>query len=156
MTRNEKYMTLALQQAQLAMELGEVPVGAVVVHRNRVIAQAYNTREAHNNALAHAEITAIHEACIALGSWRLQDCELFVTLEPCPMCAGASINARISRIIYGASDPKAGCAGSVTDLFRLPFNHKPEVIGGVLEQSCAKILHYFFKDIRKLYLFSQS
>ena len=142
-------MSLALQQAQLAAEAWEVPVGAVVICGDRILSQAFNTRESHLSAIAHAEIIAIHEANIALGSWRLQDCELYVTLEPCPMCAGAIINARIARVVFGAYDAKAGCAGSVTDLFQLPFNHRPEVVGGVLEVNSTRILTDFFKKLRE-------
>lgn len=149
MTRDEKYMTIALAQARAARELGEVPVGAVVVYEDRVLAQSFNTRETHRNALAHAELSAIHEACIQLSTWRLDECDLYVTLEPCPMCAGAIINSRIRRLVFGAPDLRAGCAGSLTDLFRLPFNHKPDVFGGVLEQACSELLQDFFRGIRK-------
>ena len=120
---DEELMGAALAEARIAADLGEVPVGAVVARRGEIVAAAHNTRETQRNALHHAELLAIDAACKALGGWRLWECELFVTLEPCPMCAGAIVNSRIKRVVYGAPDPKAGCCGSVTDLFALPFNH---------------------------------
>ena len=116
-------MGAALDEARKAAALGEVPVGAVVARNGQIVAAAHNTRETEKNALHHAELLAIDAACKALGGWRLWECELFVTLEPCPMCAGAILNSRIRRVVYGAADAKAGCCGSVTDLFALPFNH---------------------------------
>ena len=142
------FMQEALALAQKAADAGEVPVGAAVVHQNRVIGAGYNRRETEKNALWHAEVIAIEQACKTLGSWRLSDCTIYVTLEPCPMCAGAIINARIDRVVFGAADKKAGCCGSVTDLFKLPFNHKPDVFYGVLEEECARLLSGFFKNIR--------
>ena len=118
-------MGAALDEARKAAALGEVPVGAVVARNGQIVAAAHNTRETEKNALHHAELLAIDAACKALGGWRLWECELFVTLEPCPMCAGAILNSRIRRVVYGAADAKAGCCGSVTDLFALPFNHHP-------------------------------
>lgn len=147
--RDERFMRMALEEAQKALALGEIPVGAVIVKGDEVIAAAHNTRESEKNALGHAELTAISKACEVLGGWRLQGCELFVTLEPCPMCAGAIINSRIKRVVYGASDAKAGCAHSVIDLFELPFNHHPTVKSGVLEGDCAEILSTFFGSLRK-------
>ncbi|HHV51709.1 MAG TPA: nucleoside deaminase [Clostridiales bacterium] len=145
----EEYMRQALQLAMEAAAEGEVPVGAVIVRYGEVIGRGRNRRELSKNALAHAEIEAINDACNRLGGWRLFDCELYVTLEPCPMCAGAIINARIDRVFFGAKDPKAGCCGSVTDLFSLPFNHRPTFEGGILEDECAGILREFFSNLRK-------
>ncbi len=143
------WMRLALEEAKAAAALGEVPVGALVVRSGELIAKAHNRRETGKSALAHAECLAIDEACKTLGGWRLHECELYVTLEPCPMCAGAIINSRLLRVVYGARDPKAGCCGSVTDLFALPFNHRPEAVGGVLEEECAGALRAFFQAKRK-------
>ncbi|RGB68841.1 MULTISPECIES: nucleoside deaminase [Oscillospiraceae] len=143
------WMRLALEEAKAAAALGEVPVGALVVRSGELIAKAHNRRETGKSALAHAECLAIDEACKTLGGWRLHECELYVTLEPCPMCAGAIINSRLRRVVYGARDPKAGCCGSVTDLFALPFNHRPEAVGGVLEEECAGALRAFFQAKRK-------
>lgn len=142
-------MGLALQEAEKACALGEVPVGAVIVQKGRVIASAYNLREQDKNAVAHAELLAIDRACMALGGWRLPECTLYVTLEPCPMCAGAVINARIDRVVFGAYDPKAGSCGSLADLFSLPYNHKPECTGGVREEECAGLLRDFFRSLRQ-------
>lgn len=146
---DEDFMRLALQQAHLAAEQGEVPVGAVVVRNGQVVASAYNRRETGKNALYHAEVLAIDAACKALGGWRLWECDLYVTLEPCPMCAGAIVNSRLRRVIYGAADAKAGCCGSVVDLFALEFNHKPEVKSGVLAEECASLLSEFFLRLRE-------
>lgn len=142
------FMRLALAQARLAAEMGETPVGAVIVREGQVIATGRNRRESAPCALAHAELLAIGAACKELGSWRLLDCTLYVTLEPCPMCAGAIINARIPRVVFGASDPKAGCMGSVSDFNDLPFNHKPEVLAGLLEDECSELLRNFFRGLR--------
>ena len=144
-----KYKQKALLLAAEAAKEGEVPVGAVVVRNGEIIACGRNRREEQKNALCHAEIEAINNACAALGGWRLFDCDLYVTLEPCPMCAGAVINARLRRVVYGASDKKAGSCGSITNLFSLPYNHSPELIGGVMEQECSEILKDFFKQLRK-------
>lgn len=146
---DEKWMRLALEQAECAAKLGEVPVGAVIVKDGEVVATAYNTRETEKNAVHHAELLAIDRACARLGGWRLWQCDLYVTLEPCPMCAGAIINARIPRIYFGASDPKAGSCGSVIDLFSLPYNHKPEVVRGVMQEECAAVLKNFFRRLRE-------
>ena len=148
MTRDEKFMRSALELARQALSLGEVPVGAVVVLGERIIGSGFNSRETDKNSLCHAEIKAINDACKNLNGWRLNNCELFVTLEPCPMCAGAVINSRIKRVIYGASDKKAGSCGSVTDLFALPYNHKPQTVRGVLENECSDILSEFFSQLR--------
>ncbi len=153
MERNndEFYMLRALELAKTAALLGEVPVGAVVVRKTtgEIVGEGYNRREIDKDSLAHAEIIAIDNASKKLGGWRLVDCEIYVTLEPCPMCAGAIINSRIERVIYGASDSKAGCCKSVINLFELPFNHRPEVIGGVLEEQCSGILSDFFRNLRR-------
>lgn len=151
MQRDGIYMKKALELARIAAEQGEVPVGAVVVKKSsgEIIGRGFNRREYGRSPLTHAEIIAIDEASRRLGGWRLIDCELFVTLEPCPMCAGAMINSRIERVVFGAFDPKAGSCGSVVNLFELPYNHKPELVGGVLESECAEILSEFFKQLRK-------
>lgn len=142
-------MNQAIALAKEAAEEGEVPVGAVVVLDGKIVGAGRNRREISKNALAHAEIEAINEACRALGGWRLWQCDMYVTLEPCPMCTGAIINSRIERLIYGASDYKAGSCGSVVDLFSLPYNHKPEVVSGVMQEECAALLTDFFKKLRK-------
>lgn len=141
-------MAVALEEAQKAAALGEVPVGAVVARRGEIVAAAHNTRETGKNALHHAELLAIDAACKALGGWRLWECELFVTLEPCPMCAGAILNARIPRVVYGARDEKYGACRSVCSLFDMNFNHHPVVEGGVLEQACAELMQEFFRELR--------
>ncbi len=146
---NETFMQLALELALQAASQGEVPVGAVIVKDGAVIATGKNRREQQKNALCHAEIEAIDKACRALGGWRLPGCELYVTLEPCPMCAGAIINARIPQIFFGASDRKAGACGSVVSLFELPFNHKPLCTGGMMQEKCSAILSEFFQQLRK-------
>ena len=143
-----RFMALALEQARLAADEGEVPVGAVCVRRGEVVSVGRNRREVGKNALAHAELEAIGLACRALGGWRLWQGELYVTLEPCPMCAGAIINSRIRRVIYGASDAKAGSCGSVVDLFALPYNHRPEVVRGFMEDECSALLSTFFERLR--------
>ncbi|MBQ7957132.1 MAG: tRNA adenosine(34) deaminase TadA [Clostridia bacterium] len=142
------YMKEALLLADLAAEEGEVPVGAIVVCDGEIVGRGRNRREKDKNALAHAEIEAINEACKTLGGWRLWKCDLYVTLEPCPMCTGAIINSRIRRLVYGADDKKAGSAGSVVNLFDLPYNHKPEIVIGVMKDECSEILTSFFKKLR--------
>ncbi len=146
---DERYMREALRLAAEAAAEGEVPVGAVIVKDGEIIATGRNRREVDRHALAHAEIEAIHHACAALGGWRLSGCTLYVTLEPCPMCAGAIINARIDRVVYGTPDPKAGSCGSLTDLFALPYNHRPENDSGVLQEECAAVLRDFFRSLRR-------
>lgn len=143
-------MRQALALAQEAADGLETPVGAVIVRNGEVIATGKNRRETGKNALYHAEIEAIDNACKKLGGWRLPGCTLYVTLEPCPMCTGAIINARIERVVYGASDAKAGSMGSVIDLTQLPYNHKPAVERGVLQEECAALLSSFFKNLRKI------
>ncbi len=142
------YMSRALQLAEQALISDDVPVGAVIVYENHIIAEAFNTREKEKNALHHAEIKAINDACKTLGGWRLHKCDMFVTLEPCMMCAGAIINARINRVFYGAEDVKAGGFGSVVDLTQYPFNHTPKVIGGILADRSSELLSEFFKKLR--------
>lgn len=146
---DEKFMRIAMEQARLAALEGEVPVGAAIVKDGEVISVGRNRREMGKNALAHAELEAIDGACRALGGWRLWQCDLYVTLEPCPMCTGAIINARIRRLIYGASDRKAGSCGSIINLFDLPYNHKPIMISGCLGDECSAMLTEFFRDLRK-------
>ena len=146
---NEDFMREALKLAYRAAEAGEVPVGAVVVRNGEIVGRGYNKRESSKNALAHAELIAINDACVRLGGWRLWECDLYVTLEPCPMCTGAIINSRIRRVFYGASDSKAGSLGSLVNLADLEYNHRPEVNSGILENECAEILSEFFKNLRK-------
>lgn len=145
------FMKKALLLAQKAYDIGEVPVGAVVVKRStgEIVGEGYNRRETDKSPLAHAEIEAISNASKKLGGWRLVDCDLYVTLEPCPMCAGAIINSRVERVFFGAYDKKAGACGSVVNLFELPFNHFPEISGGVMEEECSGILSDFFKKLRE-------
>lgn len=147
MTHRE-LMTRALELARLAAEEGEVPVGAVIAKNGEIIAEGRNMREKCQNALYHAETIAINNACEALGSWRLDGCTLYVTLEPCPMCGGAIINSRIDKVVYGAYDLKAGSIDSVTRLFSLPYNHHPEIQEGFMEEECRKLLSDFFSDLR--------
>lgn len=146
---DEYFMAEALKEAKKASDEGEVPVGAVIVFENEIIARGRNRREKLNNALCHAEIEAINNACEKLKSWRLLDCKLYVTLEPCPMCCGAIINSRLKQVIYGAEDLKSGSCKSVINLFELPYNHKPFVTSGVLDKECSEILTSFFQLLRK-------
>ena len=141
-------MNEAIALAMACEKEGEVPVGAVIVKDGEIIARGRNRRETEKNALCHAEIEAINEACKKLGGWRLFGCDLYVTLEPCPMCAGAIINSRIKTVYFGAYDNKAGSFGSVADFNRIPYNHKPEIIEGVMEEECSKLLSDFFKKLR--------
>ncbi len=143
------FMDEALALASQAAEYDEVPVGAVIVRDGEVIARALNTRERSKCATHHAEILAIEEACRTLGGWRLPRCTLYVTLEPCPMCAGAIANARIERVVFGAYDPKGGAYGSVINLAELPLNHKPAVVGGVAEEACREVLTSYFRRKRQ-------
>ncbi|MGN8967168.1 nucleoside deaminase [Intestinimonas sp. HCP28S3_D6] len=145
----EQYMTRALELAQKALETGDVPVGCVVADRDgAIIGEGWNRREANGDALAHAEVEAIRAACAHRGGWNLHGCSLYVTLEPCPMCAGAIVNSRIDRVYYGAKDEKAGCCGSVLNLFMEDFNHHPRVYGGILKEPCAALLRRFFEALR--------
>lgn len=148
--REEKWMRVAIEEALKAKEINEVPIGAVIVYRDEIIARAHNLRETKQNAVAHAELLAIEKACQVLGSWRLEDVELYVTLEPCPMCSGAIILSRIKKVIYGASDPKSGCAGTLMNLLQDErFNHQTEVQKGVLQDECSELLTTFFREIRE-------
>ena len=146
---DEKFMREALALALAAADEGEVPVGCVVVRGEEIVGRGRNRREGAKSALAHAEIEAIAEACRKLGGWRLWQCTLYVTLEPCPMCAGAIINARLPRVVYGAKEPTNGCCGSAVDLFMLPCSQKPELVPGVLEEECSAMLSAFFRRLRE-------
>ena len=143
------YMKQALLEAHKAGERGEVPVGAIIVKGDEIVGTGRNRREYGKNALYHAEIEAIDNACKTLGGWRLWECDMYVTLEPCPMCAGAIINSRIKTVYYGASDLKAGSFGSVVDFNSLPYNHKPEIVSGVMQDEARKMLSDFFKGLRE-------
>lgn len=145
----EMFMREAIQEAKLAWTEGEVPIGCVVVKGGEIVGRGHNRREEDKNALAHAEIEAINEACQTLGGWRLWQCDLYVTLEPCPMCAGAIINSRIQTVYYGADDAKAGSCGSVINLFEYPYNHKPKVVRGLLKVECSSLLTQFFRELRE-------
>ena len=146
--QDQMFMQEALHLAQQAAAEGEIPVGCVIVRNGQIVGRGRNRRETEKTALGHAEIEAIADACKNLGGWRLRDCTLYVTLEPCPMCAGAIINARIPLVVYGASDDKCGACGSVCDLFAMPFNHHPQVRKGVMEEESAALLQQFFADLR--------
>lgn len=143
-----EFMQIALQMAKEAYDDDEVPVGAVIVRDNTVIATGRNRREKEKNALLHAEIDAINNACKALGGWRLCNCEIYVTLEPCPMCAGAIINAHIPKVYFGAYDLKNGSCGTITNLFEMPYNFKPQCVGGIMADECSELLKSFFKKLR--------
>lgn len=146
---DQECMKEALLLARLSALEGEVPVGAVITRNSGIVGRGRNRRETGKNALAHAELEAIADACRALGGWRLWECTLYVTLEPCPMCAGALINARMRRVVFGAYDVKAGSCGSVVDLFSLPYNHKPLLEGGFMADECAMLLTDFFRRLRE-------
>lgn len=148
MTETE-IMLRAIELAKKAAELDEVPVGAVVVKDGEIVGEGFNRRETGKNALAHAELEAIDNACKRLGGWRLHQCEIYVTLEPCPMCTGAIINSRIKKVVFGASDYKAGSMGSVINLCDLPYNHKPEIQGGFMQEECSTLLTEFFARLRE-------
>ncbi|GIN64560.1 tRNA-specific adenosine deaminase [Robertmurraya siralis] len=146
---HEKFMREAIKEAKKAELLGEVPIGAVIVHNDEIIARAHNLRESKQSSIAHAEILAIDMACQKLETWRLEEATLYVTLEPCPMCAGASMLSRIANVVYGASDPKGGCAGTFMNLLQdQRFNHQSEVLSGVLEEECGQLLTEFFRKLR--------
>jgi|SRR5690625_342324 len=150
MVADEKYMQMAITEAKKAESINEVPIGAIIVCDDEVIASGYNRREKTQMAIAHAEMMAIKEANEKVGSWRLEDCTLYVTLEPCPMCAGAIVQSRIKRVVYGANDHKAGCAGTIINLLNeKKFNHQVEVINGILEEDCSLLLSNFFQKLRK-------
>lgn len=146
----EQYMRRAIALAEQAAGMGEVPVGAVIVRRStgEIVGEGYNRRETDRHALAHAELMAIDAACRKLGGWRLPDCALYVTLEPCPMCSGAIIQARIDEVWFGASDPKSGAVCSVQQMFALPYNYHPEVHAGLMQEECSALLSAFFRDLR--------
>ena len=148
---DEAYMQIALELARQAYEINEVPVGAIVVKKStgKIIGKGYNRREIDKNPLAHAEIAAIKQAAETLGGWRLLDCDIYVTLEPCPMCCGAIINSRIERVIFGAFDSKSGSVESSINMFDLPFNHKPKIVSGIMQKECSEILSDFFTELRK-------
>jgi len=147
---DEKYMRLAIDEALKAKDKLEVPIGAVIVQNDEVIAAAYNLRETEQRSVAHAELLAIDEACKKLGTWRLEDATLYVTLEPCPMCAGAIVLSRVKRVVFGAYDPKGGCAGTLLNLLEFEkFNHQAEVVGGMLEEECGSLLTTFFRELRQ-------
>ncbi|MBO5208146.1 MAG: tRNA adenosine(34) deaminase TadA [Lachnospiraceae bacterium] len=149
MTQDEKYMKEAIKQAKKAYALGEVPIGCVIVHDGKIIARGYNRRNTDKNTLAHAEITAINKASKKLGDWRLEECSLYVTLEPCQMCAGAIVQARVTEVIMGSMNPKAGCGGSILNLLEMQeFNHQVIVRRGILEEECSNLLTSFFKELR--------
>ena len=149
LTADEKYMKQALKQAQKAYELGEVPIGCVIVQDGKIIGRGYNRRNTDKNTLAHAEITAINKASKKVGDWRLEDCTLYVTLEPCQMCSGAIVQARIPKVVIGCMNPKAGCAGSILNVLQKPeFNHQVETVKGILEEECSEMLKQFFTELR--------
>ncbi|MFS2174181.1 tRNA adenosine(34) deaminase TadA [Priestia megaterium] len=150
MLNDEKYMRLAIDEALKAKDKLEVPIGAIIVQNDEVIASAYNLRETEQRSVAHAELLAIDEACKKLGTWRLENATLYVTLEPCPMCAGAIVLSRVKRVVFGAYDPKGGCAGTLLNLLEFEkFNHQAEVVGGMLEEECGSLLTTFFRELRQ-------
>ena len=149
MTLQESYMKAAIRQARKAESLGEVPIGCIIEYEGKIIARGYNRRMIDKTVLAHAEIAAIRKACKKMGDWRLEGCTMYITLEPCQMCAGAIVQARVTRVVVGSMNPKAGCAGSVLDLLHEPgFNHQAEVVSGILEAECSQMLTDFFKRLR--------
>lgn len=146
----EKYMKEAIKQAQKAYAIDEVPIGCVIVKENKIIAKAYNKRNTNKTTLAHAELLAIQKACKKLGDWRLEECTMYITLEPCQMCAGAIVQARIPKVVIGTYNPKAGCAGSILNLLQMKeFNHQVEVVGNVLEEECSQMMKQFFREMRE-------
>ena len=148
-SNHEYYMKMALKEAKKAYKLGEVPIGCVIVYEDRIIGRGYNRRNTDKSTLAHAEITAIKKASKVIGDWRLEDCTLYVTLEPCQMCSGAIVQARISTVVMGCMNPKAGCAGSIINILDMPeFNHQVHTIRGILEEECSQMLTTFFKELR--------
>ena len=150
MTADEKFMKAAITQARKAYAIDEVPIGCVIVQNDKIIARGYNRRNIDKNTLAHAELSAIRKASKKTGDWRLEDCTMYVTLEPCQMCAGAIVQARISRVVIGCMNPKAGCAGSVLNLLQMQeFNHQVDVVRGVREEECSKMLSDFFRSLRE-------
>ena len=151
MTQDEKYMKAAMKQAKKAAAIEEVPIGCVIVYENKIIGRGYKKRNLKKNTLAHAEIIAMNKASKVIGDWRLEDCTMYVTLEPCPMCAGAIVQARIPKVVIGSMNPKAGCAGSVLNVLQTDgFNHQVEVETGVLGAECSEMLSSFFRELRKI------
>ncbi|MBQ1802707.1 tRNA adenosine(34) deaminase TadA [Lachnobacterium bovis] len=149
-TKDEKYMAEAIKQAKKAQKINEVPIGCVIVQNEKIIARGYNKRNSKGCVLEHAEISAIKKACKKTGDWRLEDCTMYVTLEPCQMCAGAIVQSRLNKIVIGSMNPKAGCAGSVINLLQMSqFNHQVEIQKGVLQEECSQLLTDFFKELRK-------
>jgi tRNA(adenine34) deaminase len=149
MTQDEKYMKAAILQAKKAAAIDEVPIGCVIVRDGKIIARGYNRRNIDKNTLAHAELSAIRKASKKTGDWRLEDCTMYITLEPCQMCAGAIVQSRMQRVVIAAMNPKAGCAGSVLNLLQIPqFNHQVEITRGVLEEECSTMLSSFFRELR--------
>ncbi len=147
---DQRYMRQAIKLARKAAQLGEVPIGCVIVHNEKVIGRGYNRRKTDKSTLAHAEIIAIRKACKKIEDWRLEECTMYVTLEPCQMCAGAIVQARIPKVVIGCMNPKAGCAGSILNILQVPeFNHQVETVYGVLEEECSFMLTDFFKNLRK-------
>lgn len=150
MTEQQYYMTEALKEAKKAFEKREVPIGAVMVRKGEIIARAHNLRNSKKNPLCHAEIEVIHQSAEIVGDWRLEDCTLYVTVEPCPMCAGAIVQARIPKVVFGTTNAKAGCAGSILNVLQEPkLNHQVEIEQNVLQQECAELMKAFFKEFRK-------
>ena len=150
LTPDEKFMKEAVKEAKKAAALGEVPIGCVIVHEGAIIARGYNRRKTDKSTLSHAEINAIAKASKKLGDWRLEECTLYVTLEPCQMCAGAIVQARIPKVVIGTYNPKAGCAGSILNLLQMKeFNHQVEVVGNVLEEECSQMMKQFFREMRE-------
>lgn len=150
MTQDEKYMKAALREAKKAYKLDEVPIGCVIVQNEKIIARGYNRRNTDKNTLAHAELSAIKKASKKTGDWRLEDCTMYVTLEPCQMCAGAIVQSRLGKVVIGSMNPKAGCAGSVINLLQMKqFNHQVEMVTGVLDEECSTMLSGFFQELRE-------
>lgn len=150
MTREEKYMKEAIRQAKKAYAIGEVPIGCVIVYEDKIVGRGYNRRMTDKNTLSHAELNAIKKASKVMGDWRLDDCEMFITLEPCQMCSGAIVQSRIKKVYIGSMNPKAGCAGSILNLLQVPqFNHQVEMEKGILEEECSGMLKHFFRELRE-------
>lgn len=150
-TEDEKFMKEAIRQAKKAGAIGDVPIGCVIVHEGKIIARGYNKRNKNKTVLAHAELLAMSKACKKIGDWRLEECTMYITLEPCQMCAGAIVQARIPRVVIGSMNPKAGCGGSILNLLEMQeFNHQVDVTRGVLEEECSEMLSAFFKELRRI------
>ena len=150
MTREEKYMKEAIRQAKKAYAIGEVPIGCVIVYEDKIVGRGYNRRMTDKNTLSHAELNAIKKASEVMGDWRLDACEMFITLEPCEMCSGAIVQSRIKKVYIGSMNPKAGCAGSILNLLQVPqFNHQVEMEKGILEEECSGMLKHFFRELRE-------